>query len=194
MFGCVPVFAVFGGCFTVVFGSVRLPLLILYCVRLNACSRVRGRATLRTFLLPARGRDGCLSEGFGPFLRGGVLPASEASQECVQHCHTEVCSGAATLPRSAATKAARSARGESEESRQVVRNGAVRGSGKATEGHARDVATSVRLRMGTLMYAWPDACPHIAGKANHSSLANYSLAEIAPSLLSGDQTVFGPWP
>ena len=29
VFGCVPVFAVFGGCFTVVFGSVRLPLLIL---------------------------------------------------------------------------------------------------------------------------------------------------------------------
>ena len=46
VFGCVPVFAVFGGCFTVVFGSVRLPLLILYCVRLNACSRVRGRAKI----------------------------------------------------------------------------------------------------------------------------------------------------
>ena len=29
VFGCVPVFAVFGGCFTVVFGSVRLPFLIL---------------------------------------------------------------------------------------------------------------------------------------------------------------------
>ena len=29
-----------------VFGSVRLPLSILYCVRLNACSRVRGRAKI----------------------------------------------------------------------------------------------------------------------------------------------------
>ena len=46
VFGCVPVFAVFGGSFAVVFGSVRLPLLILYCVRLNACSRVRGRAKI----------------------------------------------------------------------------------------------------------------------------------------------------
>ena len=44
VFGCVPVFAVFGWCFTVVFGSVRLLLLFLWCVRLNACSRVRGRA------------------------------------------------------------------------------------------------------------------------------------------------------
>ena len=32
------------GVFEVVFGSVRLPLLIQYCVSLNACSRVRGRA------------------------------------------------------------------------------------------------------------------------------------------------------
>ena len=50
VFGCVPVFAVFGGCFTVVFGSVRLPLLILYCVRLNACSRVPGRAKVYTYV------------------------------------------------------------------------------------------------------------------------------------------------
>mmetsp|Transcript_16070 Transcript_16070/g.48285 ORF Transcript_16070/g.48285 Transcript_16070/m.48285 type:complete len:107 (+) Transcript_16070:223-543(+) len=55
-------------------------------------------------------------------------------RECVQHCHTEVCSGAATLPRSAA-------------------------------------ATT---------------------KANHSSLANYSLAEIAPSLLSGELIFSAP--